>query len=377
MDNSIVSDRTSIITADPVVHKDENRIKLVFKYDKDLIEIVKKIPGARWSQTMKCFHIPYTTEYLLYLKNFFGNEIKIKTPQDEKNNLNRTDKSAPNTATELSLNAFHKYLTNLRYSKNTIVNYESSIRIFLKFLKLKKPEDIDIEDINNFCGDYIVSMKKSASYQNIFINAIKLYYKVIYNKSIEIEDIKRPRREHRLPSIFNKEEVAKLLQAPTNIKHRAMLATVYSCGMRCGDLINLKITDLDTQRLLIHLKKGKGNKDRVVPLSKKLIELLRDYYKTYHPKKYMFEGSVKGEPYSETSIRQIFKHALHKAGIKKPAKLHWLRHSYATHLLESGTDIRYIQEILGHNSSRTTEIYTHVSLHSIQNIRNPFDDLDI
>jgi integrase/recombinase XerD len=377
MNNSILNGKTVMVTAEPVIHNDENRIKLVFSYDKELIEKVKKIPGARWSQTMKCWHVPDTNECLTYMQNFIGCPITTNSVQNEKMQVSKNEESPTSMIADSTIVTFHKYLTNLRYSINTIKNYEMSVRIFFEFHKFKDPEDITMEDINNFCGSYIVNQKRSASYQNIFINAIKLYYKVIYNKCIEIEEIKRPRREHRLPCIFNKEEVAKILQAPTNIKHRAMLATVYSCGMRCGDLINLKISDLDTQRMLIHLKKGKGNKDRIVPLSKKLVELLRDYYKTYRPKKYMFEGSAKGEPYSETSIRQIFRSAVGKAGIKKPAKLHWLRHSYATHLLESGTDLRYIQEILGHNSSRTTEIYTHVTLHSIQNIRNPFDDLDL
>lgn len=199
--------------------------------------------------------------------------------------------------------------------------------------------------------------------------------KKIDGTEIKIDQIDRLRRAKTLPNVLSKEEVKAILEAPYNIKHRAMLSLVYSCGLRRGELLKLRLTDIDSKRKLLNIRSGKGKKDRIIPLSEKIIDLLRIYYKIYKPTSWLFEGQKKGNPYSEKSLESVLKQAVKKAKIIKPVTLHWLRHSYATHLLESGTDLRYIQEILGHKSSRTTEIYTHVSINSLQNIKSPFDDL--
>jgi len=175
--------------------------------------------------------------------------------------------------------------------------------------------------------------------------------------------------------VLSQEEVKKVLDAHINPKHRLMLAMIYGCGLRCGELLNLKAEHIDSDRLILNIRQGKGQKDRIVPLSPRLLNMLREYYRLYRPRIWLFEGMTAGQPYDQRSLQQVMKTALQKAGINKPATLHWLRHSYATHLLESGTDLRYIQELLGHQSSRTTEIYTHVSKLSIQNIISPFDKL--
>lgn len=154
-----------------------------------------------------------------------------------------------------------------------------------------------------------------------------------------------------------------------------MLSLLYSCGLRSGELLALQPSHIDSERYLIFVKNGKGKKDRIVPLSSKILGMLRDYYRVFRPKRYLFEGQLVGEAYDARSLQLVLKAAAKRAGIDKPVTLHWLRHSYATHLLESGTDLRYIQEILGHSSSKTTEIYTHVSTKSIQQIKSPFDDL--
>jgi integrase/recombinase XerD len=191
---------------------------------------------------------------------------------------------------------------------------------------------------------------------------------------MEVDFIQRPRREKRLPNVLSKNEVKSILEAPTNLKHRAMLSLIYACGLRRSELLSLTKFDIDSKRMVVIIRMAKGKKDRIVPLSPKILSLLRDYYKSYNPKEFLFEGQGGGE-YSEKSLENVFKQSLLKANNKKPVTLHWLRHSYATHLLESGTDLRYIQDLLGHKSSKTTEIYTHVSTKNIQNIRSPFDDL--
>jgi integrase/recombinase XerD len=190
-----------------------------------------------------------------------------------------------------------------------------------------------------------------------------------------VDKIHRPKRSKVLPNVLSKEEIKLILNAHSNIKHKMMLSLIYSCGLRRSELINLKPQDIDSKRNIVLLKNAKGKKDRITPLSPIILEMLRNYYNGYKPKTWLFEGQIVGEQYSEQSLQSVLKQALQKAGITKPVTLHWLRHSYATHLLESGTDLRYIQELLGHSSSKTTEIYTHVSTKSIQQIKSPFDDL--
>lgn len=202
-----------------------------------------------------------------------------------------------------------------------------------------------------------------------------MYFTTQRGFKINIDQIHRPKREKTLPNVLSKEEVKQLLEAHSNLKHKTMLSLIYSCGLRCGELLALKPVHIDSKRNIVLLKNSKGKKDRIVPLSGKILEMLRDYYKLYKPTTYLFEGQTIGTPYDARSLQLVLKQALQKTGTTKPVTLHWLRHSYATHLLESGTDLRYIQELLGHNSSKTTEIYTHVSTKSIQQIKSPFDDL--
>lgn len=262
-----------------------------------------------------------------------------------------------------------------RYSQNTIKTYSDALEVFFRFFQNKAIEDLTKEDLIQFNTDYILKKNLSSSYQNQVINAIKLFYRNRFNRSMEVDYIQRPRREKRLPNVLSKVEVKSILESPTNLKHRAMLSLIYACGLRRSELLNLTLKDILSDRNLLFIRQSKGKKDRVVPISSKLIDLLRDYYKAYKPKNWLFEGQQSGEKYSERSIQLVLNHAVTKAKINKPISLHWLRHSYATHLLESGTDLRYIQELLGHSSSRTTEIYTHVSTRNLQQIRSPFDDL--
>jgi integrase/recombinase XerD len=270
---------------------------------------------------------------------------------------------------------FKNYLKSQRYSPNTIKTYTEALGVFSQFHSNKAPEKLEIEDIIHFNTGYILRKNLSASYQNQVINAIKLFYRNRFKRFMNLDNIQRPRREKRLPNVLSKQEIKAILEAPTNLKHRALLSLIYACGLRRSEVLNLTLKDVLSDRNLLFIRQSKGKKDRVVPISHKIIEMLRDYYKAFKPKTWLFEGQYTGEQYSERSLQLVLKQALQKAGNKKPVSLHWLRHSYATHLLESGTDLRYIQELLGHSSSRTTEIYTHVSTQNLQQIRSPFDDL--
>lgn len=335
-------------------HNGEKRIAVYFEKNKELIERIKKLEGSRWSQSMKVWHLPNNSENQIK----FG--VLINKPSSE--GLEQIEK-------------FKQWLISKRYSSNTIKTYTEALRSFLTFFNTKNSNDITNDDLILYNNEFIFKNKLSSSYQNQIVNAIKLYFKTIKDKKIEIEKIHRPKREKTLPNVLSKEEIKLILEAHNNIKHKTMLSLIYSCGLRRSELLNLKIEDINSKRNIVLIKQAKGKKDRIVPLSIKILQLLRDYYIVYKPKKWLFEGAKEGEPYDERSLSNVLKQALAKSGIKKPVSLHWLRHSYATHLLESGTDLRYIQELLGHNSSKTTEIYTHVSTKSLEQIKSPFDDL--
>jgi integrase/recombinase XerD len=361
-------------TIERLIWKGEKRIAIRFLYDREIIERLRKIEGCRWSATLGCWHIPDNEQSVLGLSAAIGRSYRITESLNNKRSL--PEYNLPGDVEE-SVNNFQRYLNVRRYSESTISNYVSALVSFFHYIDYKDLHSIDFNDVVNYNENHIIEKGKSVSSQNIFISALKLFYEIILGKEVMVDELRRPRSEKHLPQVFSKDEVARIINSQRNLKHKAMLATVYSCGLRCGDLINLKLTDIDSERMLLHIFKGKGKKDRIIPLPQKLLALLRDYYKAYKPRVYVFEGEDVGESYSDTSLRQVFRSAILRAGIKRPAKLHWLRHSYATHLLEGGTDLRFIQEILGHSSSRTTEIYTHVSVRNIQNIRNPFDDLDV
>jgi integrase/recombinase XerD len=250
-----------------------------------------------------------------------------------------------------------------------------AITVFLRFISPKTSAEATNEDMQRYVYQYMIPRRLSYSYQNQAVNAAKLFFKLITGSVFITEQLERPRREHKLPNILSKEEVSAVLKALKNQKHRTMLSLIYACGLRRSELLNLKPANIDSKRHMLLILNGKGKKDRVIPISDKVIEMLREYYKMYRPEVWLFEGQYKGEPYSEKSLQSVLKQAITKAHITKPVTLHWLRHSYATHLLEAGTDLRYIQELLGHKSSKTTEIYTHVTEKSLQKILSPFDSL--
>jgi site-specific recombinase XerD len=214
----------------------------------------------------------------------------------------------------------------------------------------------------------------SHSYQNSAINAIKFYYEKVLGGSRRFYFVDRPLKQKTLPVVLSGEEVKRLIEATDNLKHKCMLMVCYSAGLRMSELLNLQIKDIDSKRMRIFVRAGKGKKDRMTLLSEKTLLILREYYIMYTPKTYLFEGSDGGR-YGERSVQQVLKGAVESAGIRKKVSLHTLRHSFATHLLEKGTDLRYIQVLLGHDSSKTTEIYTHVSTKMIEAIKSPMDSL--
>jgi integrase/recombinase XerD len=340
-----------------IKYKGIARIVVIFEKNSDLIARIKTIAGSRWSQSLGFWHLPDTVE----------NRFRFSIPTYSQN--------LPSEEGIVAIVKFRQWLLSKRYSDNTIKTYSEALKSFLVFYKEKPITDITNEDVILYNNDYILKNNLSASYQNQIVNAIKLYFQTIRETKMVVDRIHRPKRSKVLPNVLSKEEVKAILNAHSNKKHKMMLSLIYSCGLRRSELLSLKPLDIDSKRNIVLLKNAKGKKDRITPLSPTILEMLREYYTIYKPKIWLFEGQNIGNQYSEQSLQSVLKQAVQKAGIKKPVTLHWLRHSYATHLLESGTDLRYIQELLGHSSSKTTEIYTHVSTKSIQQIKSPFDDL--
>ncbi|MBX2959770.1 MAG: site-specific integrase [Flavobacteriales bacterium] len=362
--------KSKTIQLERLKHKNQIRLLIRFSYDDSLKELVKKLNGAFWSNTLKSWYVDDTDENLTKIQTIFKDKAKIDNSKLKPIRILSNE-------TTLKIGEFKLWLNSKRYSPNTIKTYSDAINTFLLFYNQKSLAEITNQDIIKFNNEYILANNYSASFQNQVVNAIKLFFRTVQNKSIDVELIHRPKRPTLLPNVLSKEEVTKILKAHKNIKHKSMLSLIYSCGLRRSELLNLKMTDINAERNLIVIRNAKGNKDRVVPLSIKVLDLLREYYKAYKPQTWLFEGENNNTQYSENSLQNVFKQAIAKVGIKKPVTLHWLRHSYATHLLESGTDLRYIQELLGHKSSKTTEIYTHVTEKSISKIKSPFDNLNI
>ena len=340
-----------------ITHRGTKRIAVYFEKNAEWIARIKEIDGARWSQSLVAWHLPDTEE----------NRVRFK--------IAPVSHSLPSTEGFEQIEKFKQWLRSKRYSESTITTYSEALKSFLVFYRNKPIINITNEDVIVYNNEHILKNNLSASFQNQTVNAIKLFFQTIRDTKMMVDKIHRPKRAKVLPNVLSKEEIKLILNAHSNIKHKAMLSMIYSCGLRRSELLHLRFSDIDANRNIVLLKNAKGKKDRIAPLSPKILQMLREYYKDYKPAVWLFEGQIKGEQYSEKSLQSVLKQALQKTGITKPVTLHWLRHSYATHLLESGTDLRYIQELLGHSSSKTTEIYTHVSTKSIQQIKSPFDDL--
>jgi integrase/recombinase XerD len=366
------------------LYENSPRLFLKFPYHSETVELIKSLPGAKWSRSKKAWHVRYNDDAPMLVMNFFAlkgikvnyrNE-KAPAPKSAADPKKPSDKLELLNAKSLDkIRSFKHWMRSRRYSESTIGTYTDALKLFLRFYSGKPINEITNEDLVTFNNDYILKNNFSTSHQNQVVNGVKLFFRTVENKQIDPELIHRPKREKVLPNVLSKEETKLILEAHGNIKHKAMLSLIYSCGLRRSELLNLKLNDIDSKRGLVIVRKGKGRKDRVAPLSEKILNLLRDYFKAYQPKEWLFEGQSGKGQYDERSLANVLKQALEKSKISKPVSLHWLRHSFATHLLENGTDLRYIQEILGHSSSKTTEIYTHVSNKSIQKIVSPFDTL--
>ncbi len=345
------------------ISKEDHLLIVQFAYSSLRINKIKQIGGYEWNKGKKVWQVPYSKHNLKTLKEAFKNEhISINFEDDSYN--------------ESIILAMGKELVLKGYSIKTRQAYIKQIKRFSSFLDTHVDEGSN-EIVRRYILFLMEELGLSHSYVNQAISAIKFLYQYVLQDNRITISLPRPKKEHKLPNILSLEEVRRIFQAVTNEKHKTILYLIYSGGLRVGEVVRLKPADIDSERMLIHVVQGKGRKDRYTLLSEVALVQLRKYYKIYRPEMWLFPGQDIEKFLTERTVGKVFQNACEKARIRKDASVHTLRHSFATHLLEGGTDLRYIQELLGHASSKTTEIYTHVTTKNLSKIESPLDKLDI
>jgi len=355
------------------MHRGVSCIAVYCDRNSEAESIVKRIEHRKFSITHRCWYLPFSPETMHTLKYALGackeptiNEI------DESVELNEV---LPDAAHEIPVE-YRETLIRLRYSEATRENYMSQFRAFLLYIFPISHNNIQDEHVNRYLLHLINEKKMSRSTQNQAINSIKFYLERVRQGTRQVYYIERPLKEWKLPVVLSEEEIVRLFSSVLNRKHKCLLYFLYSAGLRISELLNLKLSDIDQERGVINVRQAKGNKDRITLLSKIAVHQLRDYLLHYQPKAWVFEGPSRAK-YSSRSVNNIIKRAAVLAGINKSISAHTLRHSFATHLLERGTDLRYIQTLLGHESSKTTERYTHITRKGFEQIQSPLDNLGI
>lgn len=374
-------DKLHNITLKHLLIDNKKCIGLQFYSHKVVDALVEELPEVAWSNTFQMNYIPYSKgnvdkifkafKGIAWINGnyFFGIDRSKKVDEETDISWFKVRHRAKDYKT-----CPENYLQKLqikKYSNNTIKNYVSCFEKFINHFKNKDINDLDENDVRTYIS-FLVDTERSNPYINQSINSIKFYYEVVMGMPNRFYSIERPRREKKLPVVLSKEQVKLVINSSNNIKHKCIISLLYSAGLRRSELVNLKLTDIDSQRMLIRVQAAKGKKDRYTILSERTLLDLREYYKEWRPKEFLFEGQFGGQ-YNSNSVGKLVSAAGYKAGIRKRVTPHMLRHSFATHLLEAGTDLRHIQLLLGHNSTKTTEIYTHVATSSFSDIKNPLD----
>ncbi len=342
-------------------HNSKNVIFIKFDIDQKLIAEVKTLIGSRWSQSNKSWYVPNVIEY----RKRFG----LQTDTIGKMVLSKI--SDQNQA---ELQKFIETIQLKGYSHKTLLTYRSEFAQFLFVLKDNLVSDCDEAKVRSYFLYCINDLRLKENTLHCRINAIKFYFEKVLHREKFFYEIHRPKKQAQLPKAIHPQDIKKLFEVTTNLKHNTMLKLSYGMGLRVSEIVNIKITDVDSKSMQVFIARGKGKKDRYANLPESILVQLRNYFKEYKPTEYLFQGQYGGQ-YSARTAQQIFKLALEKAKINKEVSFHSLRHSFATHLLENGTDIRFIQELLGHKDIKTTLLYTHVSDTSTRKIKSPLDDI--
>ena len=367
-----------IITLSAGTHRNDHQILIGFKHDWVLIDVVKHLPQAKWSSTLKSWYIKNNPENLTSIYAIFKGHAEINAselfnkPKIKPEAIKPKRKRNLSTENRNLLNGFYKYLVGKRYSKSTVETYSFFIADFIEFNNGRDLHTLSNKDVELFIESIFIKRHYSVSTQRQFISAVKQFIVYYPNTGISNLALTRPKKGKNLPTVLSQKEMIALLQCTKNLKHRAVLALIYSAGLRIGELLQLKLTDMHVQRKQLFIRQAKGRKDRYVSLADSFMPLLHNYLMTYQPKVYFVEGPI-GKPYSASSIRKFLSRSCKAAHIHRTVTPHTLRHSYATHLLESGVGLRHIQDLLGHAKPETTMIYTHVARKDLLDIKSPLD----
>ena len=344
-------------------HRNRNVIFVLFPHNFSLKTALReKFPTAKWSASKKCWYLSDI--------NAIRNEIGMK-PRTESGKAIMCQIHPVN---QPALEQMHELLLLKSYSPNTIRTYCTEFAQLLYLLKDTHVDTLTSERLRSYLLYCTKTLKLSENMIHSRINALKFYFEQVLRRENVFDQIPRPKKKSILPKVFSKSDIAKLFGQVGNLKHLMMLKLCYGMGLRVSEIVNLKVANIDSGRMLVHIENAKGKKDRYVALPASILDDLRKYYLAYHPKVYLFEGQYGGQ-YSIRSAQAVFKNAMKKAKINKIVGIHGLRHSYATHLLESGTDMYFIMKLLGHCDIKTTEVYAKVSNRQMGNIKSPLDDL--
>jgi integrase/recombinase XerD len=351
-------------------------IFLKISYNAELVAAIKKLTGAWWHLGIQKWSVYYDSENLEKIKEIFK-DCKVNYIDKKKSVLYKREKYLRDSAPiQLVPEVFINELRMQNKSEHTIRHYTSAIALFMQYFKNKDIGQLSTHEIEEYILRYRYEYQYSPAFQNQVISALKLYYHIVYERDISDKGLARPKRSRQLPKVISREEIEALIGSTLNRKHRLILILMYGCGLRVGEVIKLKVEDIDMNRRQLFVYNAKGRKDRSVNMTEKLIVEIKRYLRDYMPREYLFNGQG-NLLYSPESIRNIVHKSAEKAGIRKNVTPHVLRHCYATHMLERGIDLRYIQYLLGHKSSRTTEIYTHVSNYKINELGSPIDDIKL
>lgn len=347
----------------PGKHRGKEVIWISFPYDDRLKNYLREHVKAKWSSTRKSWYAPDVPVY----RKLFGLEpAKPKVSKEVMVKIHAVN--------QVEMKKYIDHLILKGYSPNTIRTYSLEFAQLLYILKDMPAHELSAERLQSYFLYCAKKLKLSENQIHSRINAIKFYYEKVLGRPKMFVNIPRPKKALLLPKTLSVQEIKRLFEATENPKHLLMLKLCYGMGLRVSEIVNLKVSDINSGRMQVLVSRGKGKKDRYVNLPESALTSLREYYKAYKPKEFLFEGQY-GGPYARRSAQAVFKQAMRRAKINKNIGIHGLRHSYATHLLEMGTDISLIQKLLGHHNIKTTLIYTHVSDKSLKKVKSPLDNL--
>lgn len=342
-------------------HREKAVIFIRFSYNATAIERVRRYTGAKWSRSEKAWYVIDNDHF----RALFG--LEARDP-GKKAVLGIPDQNRP---------ALQRYIDTIRlkgYSPNTENTYRSEFAQLLLLLGDVHVDTLTPERVRSYMLYCTTELKLSEAQLHSRLNAIKFYFEKVLKREKFFVDIPRPKKHSTLPKHISPRDVKKLFDHITNIKHNTMLKMCYGMGLRVSELIGLKLSHIDSGNMQVLIERGKGKKDRYVNLPESILSQLREYFKEYRPRTYLFEGQYGGQ-YSTRSAQAVFKQAMKRAGINKETGIHGLRHSYATHLMQAGTDIGHIQKLLGHEDIRTTLIYAKVTDRDTKKVKSPLDTL--